>query len=79
MRSSRQREAETNRNIEAIWLLRHLKPDFKTIADFQRDNRNAFSAILRQFVLLRRQLDLFGRELLAVDRTRQARRLSVTA
>jgi hypothetical protein len=53
-----------------IWLLRHLKPDFKTIADFRRDNRNAFRPIFRQFVLLCRQLDLFGRELLAVDGTR---------
>src|SRR6516162_3868530 len=58
VRSSRRLEAETHRNIEVIWLLRHLKPDFKTIADF------------RQFVLLCRQLDLFGRELLAVDGTR---------
>ncbi|HZF98852.1 MAG TPA: IS1182 family transposase, partial [Pseudoxanthomonas sp.] len=52
------------------WLLRHLKPDFKTIADFRRDNRKAFRPIFRQFVLLCRQLDLFGRELLAVDGTR---------
>ena len=42
VRSSRRLEAETHRNIEVIWLLRHLKPDFKTIADFRRDNRNAF-------------------------------------
>src|SRR5271170_5986125 len=41
VRSSRRLEAETHRNIEVIWLLRHLKPDFKTIADFRRDNRNA--------------------------------------
>jgi hypothetical protein len=53
-----------------IWLLRHLKPDFKTIADFRRDNRAAFRAVFREFVLLCRQLDLFGRELLAVDGTR---------
>jgi hypothetical protein len=53
-----------------IWLLRHLKPDFKTIADFRRDNRAAFKAVFREFVLLCRQLDLFGRELLAVDGTR---------
>ena len=70
VRSSRRLEAETHRNIEVIWLLRHLKPDFKTIADFRRDNRNAFRPIFRQFVLLCRQLDLFGRELLAVDGTR---------
>ena len=70
VRSSRRLEAETHRNIEVIWLLRHLKPDFKTIADFRRDNHNAFRPVFRQFVLLCRQLDLFGRELLAVDGTR---------
>jgi transposase len=41
VRSSRRLEAETHRNIEVNWLPRHLKPDFKTIADFRRDNRNA--------------------------------------
>ncbi len=70
VRSSRRLETETHRNIEVIWLLRHLKPDFKTIADFRRDNRAAFRAVFREFVLLCRQLDLFGRELLAVDGTR---------
>src|SRR4051812_29016103 len=70
VRSSRRLEVETHRNIEMIWLLRHLKPDFKTIADFRRDNRTAFRAVFREFVLLCRQLDLFGRELLAVDGTR---------
>jgi hypothetical protein len=47
-----------------------LKPDFKTIADFRRDNRAAFRAVFRQFVLLCRRLNLYGRELLAVDGTR---------
>ncbi|WP_427981627.1 IS1182 family transposase [Acidocella sp.] len=70
VRSSRRLEAESHRNIEVIWLLRHLKPDFKTIADFRRDNRATFKLVFRQFVLLCRQLDLFGRELLAVDGTR---------
>jgi transposase len=70
VRSSRRLEAETRRNIEVIWLLRHLKPDFKTIADFRSGNRNAFRPVFRQFVLLCRELDLFGRELLAVDGTR---------
>jgi transposase len=69
VRSSRRLEAETRRNLEVIWLLRHLTPDFKTIADFRRDNRAAFRAVFREFVLCR-QLDLFGRELLAVDGTR---------
>ena len=70
VRSSRRLEMECQRNIEVIWLLRTLKPDFKTIADFRRDNRVAFRAVFRQFVLLCRRLDLFGRELLAVDGTR---------
>ena len=70
IRSSRRLEAETHRNVEVIWLLRHLKPDFKTVADFRRDNRTAFRPVFRQFVLLCKQLDLFGRELLAVDGTR---------
>ena len=70
VRSSRRLEAEARRNIEVIWLVRHLKPDFKTIADFRRDNRAAFRAVFREFVVLCRGLDLFGRELLAVDGTR---------
>jgi len=70
VRSSRRLEAETHRNIEVIWLLRHLKPDFKTIADFRSHNCHAFRQVFRQFVLLCRELDLFGRELLAVDGTR---------
>ena len=50
--------------------VRGLRPDFKTIADFRKDNRHAFKPVFRQFVLLCRKLDLFGRELLAVDGTR---------
>jgi transposase len=70
VRSSRRLEAETHRNVEVIWLLRQLKPDFKTIADFRRDNHKAFRPVFRQFVLLCRQLDLFGKDLIAVDGTR---------
>jgi len=70
VRSSRRLEAECHRNIEVIWLLRTLKPDFKTIADFRAENRAAFKAVFRQFTLLCKRLDLFGRELLAVDGTR---------
>ena len=46
IRSSRRLEAETHRNVEVIWLLRHLKPDFKTVADFRRDNRTAVRSTL---------------------------------
>ena len=70
VRSSRRLEAEATRNLELIWLLRGLRPDYKTIADFRRDNRSAFKAVFRAFVVLCRKLDLFGRELLAVDGTR---------
>jgi transposase len=70
VRSSRRLEAEATRNLELIWLLRGLRPDYKTIADFRRDNRGAFKAVFRAFVVLCRKLDLFGRELLAVDGTR---------
>ena len=70
VRSSRRLEAETHRNLEVIWLLRRLRPDFKTIADFRRTNRAAFRQVFREFVQLCRKLDLYGRELLAVDGTR---------
>jgi transposase/IS5 family transposase len=70
VRSSRRLEAECHRNIELIWLLGGLKPDFKTIADFRSDNRAAFRSVFRAFVVLCRRLDLFGRELIAVDGTR---------
>ena len=69
VRSSRRLEVETHRNLEVIWLLRRLKPDFKTIADFRRDNQKAFRAVFRDFVRLCRELDLYGRELIAVDGT----------
>ena len=67
IRSSRRLEVETHRNLEVIWLLRRLRPDFKTIADFRRDNRRAFRQVFRSFVSLCRELGLYGRELLAVD------------
>ena len=67
IRSSRRLEAEAVRNLELLWLLRRLKPDFKTIADFRRDNGAAIKATCRQFTLLCRKLDLFGGELVAID------------
>jgi len=67
IRSSRRLEAECRRNMELMWLLRGIAPDFKTIADFRKDNRACFKAVLRQFNLLCRQLDLFGAELVAID------------
>ena len=70
VRSSRRLEAETHRNLEVIWLLRRRRPNFKTIADFRRENREAFRQVFRDFVKVCRSLELFGRELIAVDGTR---------
>lgn len=67
IRSSRRLEQETHRNVELMWLLRRLTPDFKTIADFRREHPGALKGVGREFVLLCRRLDLFGGELLAID------------
>ena len=67
IRSSRSLEAECHRNVELIWLTGKLAPDFKTIADFRKDNLKSLQAVARQFTLRCRQLDLFDGELLAID------------
>ena len=67
IRSSRQLEAECHRNVEVMWLLGKLSPDFKTIADFRKDNLKPLRAVARQFTVLCRKLSLFGGQLLAVD------------
>ena len=67
VRSSRRLEAEAARNLEVKWLLRGLTPDFKTLADFRKDNRAAFKPLFKNFNLLCRRLDLFGAELVAID------------
>ena len=67
IRSSRLLEAECQRNVEVIWLLGKLAPDFKTIADFRKDNLKPLRAVSRQFTLLCRKLELFGGQLLAID------------
>lgn len=67
IRSSRCLEKETQRNVELMWLLRKLTPDFKTIADFRKDNKKAIKAVCREFILLCKHLDLFGSELIAID------------
>ncbi len=67
IRSSRLLEAECQRNVEVIWLLGKLTPDFKTIADFRKDNLKPLRGVNRQFTVLCRKLELFGGELLAID------------
>jgi transposase len=65
--SSRKLERETIRNVELMWLLRRLRPDHKTIAEFRRQNRGALRPLFREFTLLCKRLDLFGAELVAID------------
>ena len=65
--SSRRLERETQRNLELMWLTGRLMPDFKTIADFRRDNGPAIQATCRQFVLLCRRLKLFSEAVIAID------------
>jgi len=66
-RSSRLLEQQTHRNIEVMWLLRKLQPDFKTIADFRKENTDALKKVCREFTLLCKKLNLFGGELVAID------------
>lgn len=67
IRSSRLLEKECRRNVEVMWLLKKLTPDFKTIADFRKDNRDAIKRVFKEFVFLCKKLDLFGGELVAID------------
>jgi transposase len=67
VQSSRRLEREAGRNLELMWLTGRLAPDFKTIADFRKDNGAAIRATCRRFVLLCRELDLFSEALVAVD------------
>lgn len=67
LRSSRRLEKATYQNIELIWLLHKLHPDFKTIADFRKDNLEPIKQVCREFTLLCKKMDLFGCELIAID------------
>ena len=67
IQSSRRLEREAQRNIELMWLTGRLAPDFKTIADFRKDNGKAIRAVCAQFVVLCRQLGLFTRAVIAIE------------
>jgi transposase len=67
IRSSRRLEAETKRNVELMWLIEKLAPDFKTIADFRKDNINSLKKVFREFTLLCKTMNLFGKELAVID------------
>jgi transposase len=65
--SSRRLERECQRNIELVWLTGQLAPDFKTIADFRKDNGKAICEVCRAFVALCRKLDLLSAASIAID------------
>ena len=67
LQSSRRLEREAQRNVELMWLTGRLAPDFKTIADFRKDNGEAIRRVCRQFVELSRQLGLLGEAVVAID------------
>jgi transposase len=67
VRSSRRLEQEAQRNLELIWLLRGLRPGYRTIANFRKENAAALKAANRSFVLLIRELGLVGGEVVAID------------
>jgi transposase len=67
VQSSRRLEREAQRNVELMWLTGQLAPDFKTIADFRRNNGSAIRKVCREFVLLCRRLGLFAQALVAID------------
>lgn len=67
IQSSRRLEREANRNVELMWLTGRLAPDFKTIADFRKDNGAAIRAVCAQFVILCREIGLFAKAVAAID------------
>ncbi|MFT5391531.1 MAG: transposase [Gammaproteobacteria bacterium] len=67
MQSSRRLEREAQRNVELMWLTGRLAPDFKTVADFRKDNGEAIRAVCREFVMLCRRLNLLTEALVAID------------
>lgn len=67
IQSSRRLERECQRNIELIWLTGNLAPDFKTIADFRKDNGKAIRRVCAEFVGLCRRMKLFSETIVAID------------
>lgn len=67
IQSSRRLEKETHRNVELMWLLERLQPDFKTIADFRKDNSEGIKNTCRQFVQLCREMNMFTDAVVAID------------
>lgn len=67
VQSSRRLEREAHRNVELMWLTGRLAPDFKTIADFRKNNGAAIRLVCREFIMLCKKLDLFADAFVAID------------
>lgn len=67
VQSTRRLERESQRNVELIWLTGRLSPDFKTLADFRRDNAAGIRKACAQLVRLCRDMGLFSQALIAID------------
>mgnify|MGYP003987892097 FL=1 len=67
IQSSRRLERESGRNVELMWLLGRLAPDFKTIADFRKDNGKGIKNTCRTFIGICRQLNMFTDAIVAID------------
>jgi transposase len=67
LRSSRRLQRESGRNVELMWLINKLRPDFRTIADFRKDNKHALKAVFREFNRVCDQMGLYSKEYIAID------------
>lgn len=67
IQSSRRLETEANRNVELMWLVSRLNPDFKTIANFRRENGKAIRKVCAQLIELCRQMNRFADSMVAID------------
>lgn len=66
IQSTRRLETEAKRNLEVMWLIERLAPDFKTIADFRKDYGKSIQNVCREFVLICRKLKLLS-HMVAID------------
>ena len=82
IRTSRKLESECKRNIELMWLIQELKPDYRTIADFRKNNISLLKNIFKHFSFLCNDLGLLGKEIVAIDgskfRANNARKKNLT-
>lgn len=67
IRSTRRLEKECHRNVEVMWLMKRLAPDFKTISNFRQQNGQAISHACRAFIQFCREADLLNSQLIAID------------